>query len=131
MNVNDFVGIPYVEGGRTRDGYDCYGLVAAVYRAAYGIELPDWHAEAAGPQAASRAISAALRGEAHGGRAMRVKAPADFDIAVVGSTERPHHVGVFIFSGVLHAAKAFGSAWHPQARFETLYPNVEYFSWRP
>jgi cell wall-associated NlpC family hydrolase len=34
-------GVPYRRGGESREtGFDCSGLVAHVYREAYGIELP-------------------------------------------------------------------------------------------
>ena len=129
MNANDFIGLPYREGARGPDAFDCYGLVAAVFRAAHGVELPDWHADTPGPQGASRAISAALAGETAGGRSERVEVPADYDIAVVGSANRPHHVGVVIDGGVLHSSKPFGAAWQPLPRFRTLYPIVEFYRW--
>lgn len=131
MNWNAYIGLPYREGARGPDAYDCYGLVAAVFRAAHGVELPDWCAVGTGPQGASRAISAALAGEVAGGRSIRVAEPGDWDIAVVGSQLRPHHVGVVVDGGVLHAAKAFGSVWHPMTRFKMIYPHVEFYQWQP
>ena len=35
-----FVGIPFVDRGRTRGGCDCYGLLRLVYEEAFGILLP-------------------------------------------------------------------------------------------
>ena len=131
MNLDQFVGLPYREGARGPDAFDCYGLVAAVFRAVRGVELPDWYQTAPGPQSASRAISAALAGEVAGGRSELVETPADYDIAIVGSTNRPHHVGVVVEGGVLHASRAFGSAWRPLARFKMLYPKTEFYRWLP
>ena len=131
MNLDQFVGLPYREGARGPDAFDCYGLVAAVFRAVRGVELPDWYQTAPGPQSASRAISAALAGEVAGGRSEPVETPADYDIAIVGSAHRPHHVGVVVEGGVLHASRAFGSAWHPLARFKMLYPKTEFYRWLP
>ena len=131
MNLDQFVGLPYREGARGPDAFDCYGLVAAVFRAVRGVELPDWYQTAPGPQSASRAISAALAGEVAGGRSEPVETPADYDIAIVGSTNRPHHVGVVVEGGVLHASRAFGSAWHPLARFKMMYPKTEFYRWLP
>lgn len=133
MTLDDFVGLPYREGARGPDEYDCYGLVAAVFRAVRGVELPDWYQPTPGQQGASRAISAALAGEVDGGRSVRVNWPDDlpeeWDIAIVGSADRPHHVGVCVAGGVLHASKAFGSAWHSLSRFLTFYPRTEFYRW--
>lgn len=133
MTLDDFVGLPYREGARGPDAYDCYGLVAAVFRAIRGVELPDWYQGSPGQQGASRAISAALAGEVAGGRSVRVnwpeEAPEEFDIAIVGSTTRPHHVGVFVAGGVLHASKTFGSTWHSLPRFLSFYPKTEFYRW--
>lgn len=131
MNLDAFIGLPYREGARGPDAYDCYGLVAAVLRAVRGDVLPDWCQAAPGPQSASRAISAALAGEVAGGRTARVDHPADLDIVIVGSQTRPHHVGVVVSGGVLHASRAFGSAWHPMPRFRMLYPHTEFWRWHP
>lgn len=131
MNIDSFIGLPYREGARGPEAYDCYGLVAAVFRAVRGVELPDFYQATPGPQSASRAISAALAGEVAGGRSTPVEEPADFDIAIVGSTLRPHHVGVVFKGGVLHASRAFGSAWHPIPRFMSLYTRTEFYRWAP
>lgn len=129
MNLDDYIGLPYREGARGPDAYDCWGIVAEVLRAARGWSLPDWYQSAPGPQAASRAISAAVEGEVAGGRSVRVDAPEDYDIAVVGSGTRPHHVGVYIHGGVLHASRGLGSTWHQLGRFRMLYPHTEFYRW--
>jgi peptidoglycan DL-endopeptidase CwlO len=41
-NVRDFIGIPFVYGGRDKaTGLDCYGLVKTYYRDVLGIDVPD------------------------------------------------------------------------------------------
>lgn len=45
MNLNEYVGIPWLERGRTRDGCDCWGLVRIVYKDKWDIELPSYDAE--------------------------------------------------------------------------------------
>lgn len=131
MTWDRYIGLPYAEGARGPEAYDCYGLVAEVFRAAKGIVLPDWYQDAPGPQSASRAISAALDGEVAGGRTQRVAEPQDYDIAIVGSQLRPHHVGIVVAGGVLHASRSLGSAWHPFSRFQMIYPRTEYYRWQP
>lgn len=39
--VNNYIGLPYSNRGRSRDGSDCWGLVYMVEKEVFGIELPD------------------------------------------------------------------------------------------
>jgi cell wall-associated NlpC family hydrolase len=41
MRVTDLIGVPFADGGRGPDGYDCWGLVCEVFRRG-GIELQDY-----------------------------------------------------------------------------------------
>jgi cell wall-associated NlpC family hydrolase len=41
MRVTDLIGVPFVDGGRGPDGYDCWGLAREVFRRE-GIELRDY-----------------------------------------------------------------------------------------
>jgi cell wall-associated NlpC family hydrolase len=48
MEVNRFIGIPYIDKGRTFAGCDCWGLVDLFYREQLSIQLPDYTAVYAG-----------------------------------------------------------------------------------
>ena len=37
-----FVGVPFKDRGRTREGWDCWGAVATIYEEVYGIRLPSF-----------------------------------------------------------------------------------------
>lgn len=131
MNLDAYIGLPYREGARGPDAYDCYGIVAAVFRAAHGVSLPDFYQDASGPGSASRAISAAVRGQIDGGGVIPVEEPQDWDIAIVGSGRNLHHVGLYVHGGILHATRQMGSAWQPLSRFRLTYPCTEFVRWHP
>ena len=59
MDLSAWVGIPYADRGRARDGADCWGLACLVYADAMGITLPSYADE-------YRAIGERARGELHG-----------------------------------------------------------------
>lgn len=40
MNARQYVGIPFLERGRTLTGCDCWGLVRLVLAQEFGVELP-------------------------------------------------------------------------------------------
>lgn len=41
MQIKDFIGIPYLDGGRDLKGCDCYGLVALYYKHILNIDIPE------------------------------------------------------------------------------------------
>ena len=43
---NPFVGIPFVPGGHSMVGCDCWGLLRLVYRRMLGVELPPYACDA-------------------------------------------------------------------------------------
>jgi len=42
FNFEKYIGIPFVEYGRSFKGVDCYGLVWLAFKEELGIELPDY-----------------------------------------------------------------------------------------
>jgi cell wall-associated NlpC family hydrolase len=44
-DFEQFVGVPWLDGGRTEAGADCWGLFWLVYRHVLGIELPSYSAD--------------------------------------------------------------------------------------
>jgi cell wall-associated NlpC family hydrolase len=91
-----YVGIPFKDGGRTLDGLDCYGLLVAVYRDEFHIEVPSY---------AGAYVSAHEREEVAALLAHRI--PADAWLPVAGTPRvgdavvfrvlnAPWHIGVMV-----------------------------------
>lgn len=129
--VNDYVGVPFVENGRTRDGWDCWGLVLAVYRDRLGLELPDYRwSPPYGPLEKLAAFGVAVDRVKFLDLAAPIDGPEAWAIGLVRANNRPHHVGVSIGGGVLHAQRYGGTVYVPVNRF--LFANVgcQWFRWR-
>src|SRR4029077_19729927 len=82
--INDYVGVPYRHNGRDRAGWDCWGLVLAVYRDMLGLELPDWRwAEPFSLSARVAVFGNAWAKVRESGMALELAAPEPLAIALV------------------------------------------------
>lgn len=41
MDINQYIGLPWVAGGRSLSGMDCWGLLRHVQKEHFGVNLPD------------------------------------------------------------------------------------------
>lgn len=101
LRANDYVGIPYVPRGLTREGVDCWGLVRLVYRDLYGITLPagpDQYDPGDGP-----AVAAIFSGPPRDDWRL-AEVPEEGDVALFQVMGWPSHIGVICAPGaMLHA----------------------------
>ncbi|GAA0694598.1 C40 family peptidase [Dyella marensis] len=89
-----YVGLPYADKGRTRDGADCWGGVRLVLAEVFGLLLPDYGD--AYPSAEDRA---AVAGAVAAGLAAGwepVSAPAAGDLLILRIAGRPWHCGILV-----------------------------------
>lgn len=95
-----FIGIPYRELGRDRQGCDCWGLACIVYREELGISLPEYLGY--GSVEEHGEIAALIDGAASSPLWLPISGPAiAFDIAVFRRGRLASHVGIVIRHGVM------------------------------
>ncbi len=95
-----FIGIPYSDFGRDRQGCDCWGLACIVYREELGITLPDYLGYASADEHGE--ISALISGAATSPLWVPVTGAAlAFDIAVFRRGKLSTHLGIVIRHGIM------------------------------
>ena len=98
----EYIGKPWVSGGRGPHSFDCWGLFRDVYRRRLGIELPLYGIDPSRRIEVSRAFGKAVLS----GQWVRVEEPCEYDAVALGGTTAIQHVGLFIEvdrGRVLHA----------------------------
>lgn len=94
IDVERYVGIPYVSRGRSREGCDCFGLLFIAY-ADQGIVLPSYAADyvdAAEAAETKRAIERNLSDW------VQVEVPEEGDAVLL---RRPMHIGIYLGGGLM------------------------------
>ena len=84
------VGWPWREGGRSRDGIDCLGVVLFLYKEVYGLELPDAFTQTGTDTQKGLEFYARVAGE--------VENPAVGDVVFL-PTGTVDHLGVYLGGG--------------------------------
>ncbi len=87
--VQDYVGLPYLAGGRG-PAWDCWGLVVEVYKNELGVQLPDWVID---PEIMEGNWEVELPEPTH---LCLVRTPRGDNV--------PDHYGIYIGGGVLSAS---------------------------
>lgn len=108
IDINKFVGVPYVKGGVDYSGADCYGLAALFYRDEMGIDLPFFDGD-------------------DGVEANEVDEPFDGAlIRCVSKTNQADHWAVY-YKGKVINAQSPSSAVIDFKRFVNRHPVIEFY----
>lgn len=98
--VEDYVGLPYKPGGRTRDGIDCWGLIALIHKERLGRPLPDYDGPLwTGGNTRTLADAAAD----YSSQFVRIIPGQEWlgDGILLRTAAHPVHVGMVLFSGYM------------------------------
>lgn len=122
----DLVGLPFRDGGRGPDAYDCWGLVRHVYCRQLGIDLPDYGEISA--KDLVRVAREMRRGADDGWRVPPV--PRAYDVCLMRGGRGGAavlHVGVMVDDRrLLHVEAATGSVVVPVVHFSVAGRIVGY-----
>jgi cell wall-associated NlpC family hydrolase len=108
--IEKYLGKPFVDGGRGPDGYDCWGLVLAIYRNDFGVRIPlDYDISAYATMAVVRAFSHQMT---DGDWTLLTTPATPSVLGLAMHPEHPdlvNHCGVYLGKGLMiHALKPTG-----------------------
>ena len=125
--MNQYVGIPYLNRGRDRDGLDCWGIVQLWYAEQLGVEVPDYlwaytHAEDGG------SVAAAINENKVNWQ--KVDQPDYGDVLVFRILGQPIHVGIKLHEDdFLHAFKGTQSCIERLSALSWSRRLIEVYRW--
>ena len=120
-----FIGLPFSPTGEGPDAFHCWAFVRHVQSVVFGRVLPPAPADG---NFVVHAEAIAVSGER--ARRRRVSSPIDGDVALMGHTRTPHHVGVWARAdggGVLHCLDPIGGVFHTPSRLALEHWRIEGF----
>ncbi|MDF3837158.1 peptidoglycan endopeptidase [Cupriavidus basilensis] len=123
-DINRYIGLPYLAGGRGPEAFDCWGLLLFVQGVHFGRRLPDLQM---GDAVASFEAYESRRAS---GEWRTMARPVHGAPALMRAGMHPH-VGTWLdvdSGGVLHAQEGVGVVWTPGNRLNMAgYGRVQYY----
>lgn len=124
MDFDEYVGLPYKEGGETPEGFNCWGLLRYVLRYNFGVIIPNVpiHDATASVQWFVNGVRA--------GEVIELPGPVHGAGVLLRGGDAPH-VGVYLDidgGGVLHALEDLGVVFSPMDSLRVLgYSRLKYY----
>lgn len=116
--IAQYVGIPYRALGRDRDGCDCWGLLALIYREQFGRDLPDYAMQRWSDGADERVVGHGAQEYASQFVPVPLGEEALGDGVLLRMRGHPLHVGLVLAPGwMLHTHESADSCVESYERF--------------
>jgi cell wall-associated NlpC family hydrolase len=108
--VAPYVGIPYVPGGRTLQGADCWGLYSLVMAERFGLALPPYEGPNWASGASARAVAASAADYARQFDQVPAGAEREGDAILLRTYGMPVHLGLVVAPGLMLHAEEYHSS---------------------
>ena len=99
--VAQYIGIPYLTKGRTREGCDCWGLYALVMAEQRGLALPPYDGPGWEGSASVRAVAAAAMAYAQQFTQVKPGEEQVTDAILLRAYGQPVHLGMVVAPGLM------------------------------
>jgi cell wall-associated NlpC family hydrolase len=107
--VKNYIGIPFVSNGRTREGCDCYGLCRLALEEVYGIALPELSDDYENALNLRETVSLFEKNRPVL-LAAPLAGPEEGCVAIITEQGHPCHLGIYAGGGcILHTLAKTGS----------------------
>lgn len=125
-----YVGLPFVDHGRSFIGVDCWGLVQLVMKTEQGIDLPSYgETSALDLQAVAKIV--ARESSIEPWVTVLPQSIRTFDVVVMYRRRDPVHVGIMVSgSELLHIEEKINAVMVPLAHHSICFRNPHFFRHR-
>jgi len=108
INLKEYSRVPFLEKGRSKKGWDCWGLAYVLYKEALNINLPLYLEDYT--STGQKDVIGTLITDQLAVMWEEVKAPNEFDIVNIRLRGRPMHIGVYLGKNrFIHALENSGT----------------------
>ena len=123
--LNNYIGIPWVNGGRSIDGFDCWGLLWHIYQEYFDLKIECHPTHDASQISKNKALFMSEK------RAwQRVEHPKNGDAVAMATGRAVHHVGIWLnVDGgmILHTMESTGCVLQTIPALQSRGFNLKFF----
>lgn len=124
----NYIGIPWILGGHSQDGADCWGLTTLILKNCYGVNVDRF----IGAKDSGDELAEIINSESRSSIWNGVASPKNGDVCIMraGEKNRPEHIGVYVDGLIIHALgknqKGSSTANKPKALLK-IFNSLEYY----